>query len=228
MVKLNPYVLADEPNEVSLEVAPPDGQPSHEPSAALGVRVLEGAEGGTSADARVVFEQLWSQRDAPAVGPLFMSVLSAEIKTSVSYGRWAWQDATPFTPADRSDIEALVKRIHSGFSSGNYSALAALTKVRDEEMARGMDLSYAELEGHSRGTSANWFGADDYQVAPLDLSVMQLQPRAAGRLVEVTDERGLPLIRVRVDGRRAATAVYAEPPRRRLGRRALNGQGMQL
>ena len=199
--KLNPYVVEGEPNRIELEVAPPSGRTDFPLSAAIGVRILEGPEGIDSSQARVVLEHVWTQRNSPAVGPQFMNVFSSEYTTQVAHGRWAWQDATPFTPADRADIEALVTKIHTGFSNANYGALAALTKVRDEEMARGLGMTYADLEARSRSASQTWFGADDFRTYPLDLSAMVLRPRAGGRLVEVNDERELPLVRANVDGK---------------------------
>jgi len=190
--KLNPLLVEDGPNVLELLVAPLPGQDGIDGSARVDFRVLEGEHGIDIDHARLLLEHSWTQDETPSGSPDYQSVCQLELDTRISHGRWAWQDAVPYSPADRPIVDAFVARIHQGFQKGDYNTLAALTRVRDEEVARALDVDPQELDEAAREIAAEWFSDAGWQMLPYDPEDVRLYPRAGGRLVEVTDSAGRP------------------------------------
>lgn len=190
--KLNPLLVEDGPNVLELLVAPPLGRDGIDGSARIDLRVLEGEHGIDIDDARLLLEHSWTQDETPSGSLDYQCVCQLEVPTQVSHGRWAWQDAVPYSPADRPIVDALIGQIHQGFAKGSYDLLAALCKTRDEEVARALDVDPKELDEAAREIAAEWFSDPGWQMLPYDPGDVRLYPRAGGRLVEVTDSAGRP------------------------------------
>ncbi len=197
-MKLNPWIV-DGPNQLEVRLGPPPGQ-KVESGAGFKTLVIKGEHGKEPGpDANIVAFQ-WSDAEQPLAPEGMTAVYARPVPIDEGHGRWAWQDATPFTEADRDDIAALVLALHGALAARDAGTVTAYVRVKTEEYARALDVPAAELDADLRETLENRFKADDWQMDPIDPAALELRPSTDGRLVKVTDAGQRPPLRGQGEG----------------------------
>jgi hypothetical protein len=192
--KLNPW-LTDGENVFSVRLALPEGATDLGASAAFEVQVLQGEHGTEPGPEGLLFEAAWSPATPPPLGIDFVEVMAAPIRPAQTHGRWSWEDATPFTPADRPAVEALVAELHAALDRRDTAAAVGLFAICDVEMDAALDLPPGAHTETFRAQLDGLFSAPDWRMEPLDTRGLVLTPRAGGRLVDVRGPGGGPPIR---------------------------------
>ena len=201
MGKLNSLVIEGGPNTLEVLAGAPANRPKPGPAASLNVRVLQAGYQTLAENAQRLVNFTLSPAAAAGLGPDLSPVHAQDIATQQSYGRWSWQDATPYSEADRATIESLVAAIHAAFGVRDYDAIATLCAARDAETARALDVPLAQLTGYMRQGIEGWFSDPTFTMRPLDPTLLSLDARAGGRLVEIADPQGLPFLKAEVQGK---------------------------
>lgn len=115
---------------------------------------------------------------------------------SRSEGNWFWTQGPRIDPiANRAQLDAFVKGVHAAYMVRDMEPLVAL----HEPLIRDFVRAYpgADLEGMIEQTRNKFFyySADEWSVPELDLSRAVYRPLADGRLIQVLDVDGEPLVR---------------------------------
>lgn len=193
-VKLNPWIIEGE-NTLSVRLALPDGATAPGGNAAFELRVVQGEHGQPPGPEGLLLEFFWSPALSPPLGPDFMDVFAGGPRPGQSHGRWSWEDATPFTPAERPDVESLVTKLHAALERRDVVAASALFEIHDAEMDRALDLPPGSHAAVFRAQLNGVFSAPDFRMEPLDAERLVLTPRSGGRLVDVRGPSGAPAVR---------------------------------
>jgi hypothetical protein len=208
--KLDPYVVeGDNALDVFLgpPPPPPEGAPPLPPAAkALTLRVFTTLWGVASPDdtlAELAFDE--AAHPLPEQGRARVARLA--FTPPAAHGRWAWQDASPFGPADEGDALALLLDLHRALAARDGAALDALTELKTGELARALDVPADELRDDQREHYEKLFAAPDYRVGPVDPTAARFAPSDDGRLVRVLAPDGGPPLRGVANGRRFALGV---------------------
>lgn len=214
MNKLNPWIV-EGPNQLEVRVAAAAGQPSPGADAHLALAVYEGPHGTHPGPGGKLTELTWSQAAQPLAGEGFQQLKMLEFKTRAATPRWRWLDALPYSDADRPAIVARLMELHAALAASDFDAVAALTRLRDEELALALDVSLDRWVALERQSVASLFQAKNWQLQDVDASELEFHPRAGGKLVEVT-RRGMqpPLVGV-ADGEAISfryTFCHLAPP----------------
>lgn len=143
-----------------------------------------------------LIEFIWDAAAQPLGEPL-ATVFTKEFQAEISFGRWRWQDSpsAPLTESDKQELVQLVRKIHRAMSEKDVGALTELLKLNSEEMARAMDIEEEMLVMGQSQFFSSLFKSDEWRVEPLEESALAFTPVAGGRLVEVTQAGGQPLLR---------------------------------
>ena len=149
-------------------------------------------------DAMVFFR--WTADEHPLEKEGLTPVFRHEFFMREAFGRWAWEDARPYMPQDRLDVQAVVVMLHQAMARGNVAAMMAALRLKQEEMSRAFALSLdRHMEGQEQGFRA-LFSAPDWQMASLDPSKLIIESSAGGRLVHVYHPDGEEPLRGRGSG----------------------------
>lgn len=208
--KLDPYVIEGE-NVIDVLVGPPPppppgAPPLPPPAKALALRAFTTLWGVASPDAPLAsftFDE--ADHALPEAGRARVARLA--FTPPEAHGRWAWQDAAPFGPADADDALAVVIEAHRALAGKDAGALDALTALKTEELARALDVPAAELAEDQRDHYEKLFAAPDFRVAPLDPTRVRFAAGAEGRLVRALDADGGPPLRAVAHGKRVALGL---------------------
>jgi hypothetical protein len=187
--KLNPWLTESE-NVFSVRLALPEGAAELVASASFGVQVLQGEHGREPGPEGLLFEAAWSPATPPPLGIDFVEVMAATIRPAQTHGRWSWEDATPYTPAERPAVEALVAELHGALDRRDTAAAVGLFPIYDAEMDIALDLPPGAHTETFRAQLDGLFSAPDWRMEPLDTRSLVLTPRAGGRLVDVRGPGG--------------------------------------
>ena len=208
--KLNPYLVAGE-NRLEVVLGPPPPPPDGEPapagarSRAFKLRAFR-AEWGVEGPDEVLAEFTYAgDPELPEQGRV--SVIELPFDAGAAHGRWAFQDARPFSPADRAAVVRVVLDAHAALAARDAAGLGALTSTKRDELARALDTPADELATDERAYLQGFFQAHDWEAAPIDADAMVLAPTAGGRLVQVTDASGRPPLRGAGGGKVLAISV---------------------
>lgn len=182
--KGNPWVV-EGPNWLQARLGFPQGQDSVGAGAEFRLLAFEIEHGDPAAVRDVLTSYEWDAEDQPIEEPGLQLVLERQIAPTQTHGRWAWEDAAPYRDGDRPAVEALVQQVHQALSNRDLATMQGLMALKHEELARGLDVSAAELEQDSAEGLQTAFTEDDWLVAPLDPTLLVLEPTAGGRLVNV-------------------------------------------
>ena len=187
--KLNPWLVeGDNTIEVSL-ASPVAGEP--DPRATFYIQVYVVDDGKEMTDDDVLFVYRWSAIESPLPlrgEPTPKVVFSHTMRVGSAFGRFGWEDATPFQPADRADVLQLVDEVHAAFSRKDVTALMALLRIKNEEIARAIGSTTAKMEQQTTMLwNDHYFGGsdNDFELAPHAHDDIRLVPWSSGRLVEV-------------------------------------------
>lgn len=197
--KLNPWLVVGS-NRLEVRVAAVDKTGTFLPHAQLNFAVFEGAHGEHPGAAGKLGEISWSQSLHPLAGSGFQSVGTLDFQSRAPTPPWRWLDGLPYSEADRPAIEACLVKLHGALVARDFDALAALTQLRDHELALALDVSPARLVALERQSVAALFQAKVWQVAPLDPGALEFHARAGGRLVEATSVALGPALSATADG----------------------------
>lgn len=205
--KLNPYLVPGD-NEIEVVLGrppppPPESPPAPAPS--FRVRAFRAEWGVEGPDEDLGAFTYAGDPPLPERGRVTVARLPFD--AGAAHGRWSFQDAHPFDPADRPEIERLVGAAHAALIARDANAFLALTKTKREELARALDTPATELMSDERAYLQTYFAAPDWKAAPLDPAALVLTPTAGGRLVQVTDAAGRPPLRGTGAGRPLAVSV---------------------
>jgi hypothetical protein len=205
--KLNPYLVPGD-NEIDVVLGrppppPPGALPKPAPSFRL--RAFRAEWGVEGPDEELGAFTYANEPPLPDQGRVTVAKLPFD--AGAAHGRWAFQDARPFDPADRPEIERLLGAAHGALVARDASSFLALTKTKRQELAEALDTPASELMSDERAYLQSYFNAPDWDVAPLDPAALVLTPTAGGRLVQVTDAAGRPPLRGTGAGRPLAVSV---------------------
>ncbi len=207
--KLDPYVVEGE-NTLDVVLGPPpppEGSPAPPPPAkAFSLRVFS-TEWGVAGPDEPLAGFAFDEADHPLPDRGSAPVARLAFTPAAAHGRWAWQDARPFGPGDEGDAIALVLDVHRALAARDAGAIDAITEVKMTELGRALDVPADELRADQRAHYAQYFGAPDYRVAPLDPTRLRLVPSDDGRLVRVVDAAGGPPLRASGGGKRFALGL---------------------
>jgi hypothetical protein len=134
----------------------------------------------------------WTPDESPLRGEGQTQVFSHRMMMRKAFGRWAWQDATPYSPEDRPAILALLGRLHAALHGRDKQAVLGMVSLKLHEMARAVGASEAQWVDAQRTTLEAGFAAPDWGMMPLDPASIVLVPIVGGRLVEVVRADGRP------------------------------------
>jgi len=196
--KLNPFAVIGD-NRLEVALGPLHGD-AIEPGAAFSLQIQEGPHGQEPA---VTYEYRWDPVQSPVVGAGFTTVLAVDRPLQAADGPWGWEQAQPFTPADRPAIEGLTAQVHAAYLARDAKALVALTTIRNQEIARAFGVDPATANDVFLRLYQEQFAPPSFRTDPLDPAALLLHPRAGGRLVEVTDASLGPPVRGRDDEQEA-------------------------
>ncbi len=187
-LKVNPTIVAGE-NQLEVLAGPRPGQEVAK-DALLQVGIIKGPHGQRPGpDARVVDFQ-WNEGDQPLSPDQLTPVFQGLVPVDEGHGRWAWQDATPYAPADDGAIATLVTQAAQTLAAGDLPGYLGMLAVMHEEMSRALDIPIGELKSDLSTALGELLSADDWHVDPVDPSRLRYAPTAGGRLVRVTDDLG--------------------------------------
>ncbi len=192
-LKLNPWIV-DGSNQLEVLAGPPPGQELGK-DAELKLLVIKGPHGEEPGPDANVVSFTWNEADYPLEPDQIVRVLDSPLPVDEGHGRWAWQDATPYTPGDDGDIAALVTQAAQLLANRDAAGYLALLELKTEEMSRALNVPTAELRQDNSDVLGERFAADDWQVEPVDPTRLRHSPTAGGRLVRVTDDLGQPPLR---------------------------------
>jgi hypothetical protein len=159
------------------------------PSLKVVVARTDGASQDVPAE-DVLVRYEWKSDEQPLEGPPLQSLLARRVDVGPAHGPWAWQGATPYVDTDRAAVEAAVAELHGALARRDVQGVVDRMQVKTAEMARGLDGEPSFYEGDLRQWLGELFGQDDWHMEPLDPSLLELEPSAAGRLVVVSNVRG--------------------------------------
>ncbi|MCC6522965.1 MAG: hypothetical protein IT373_09910 [Polyangiaceae bacterium] len=197
--KLNPWLL-DGQNVLEARLGAPEAQAGGRRAAAAEryfrtrlIRLRAGQDWPEPEDELFTYE--WNPAKAPLPDEGMVTVLEHELALGPVHGRWAWQDARPYTDADRPDVLALVGAVHQALAARELEGVLARFAVQNDEVARALGGTKAELAGDLREFLASLFASEDWRMAPLAPETLGLVPSAGGKLVEVVGpDGGAPLV----------------------------------
>ena len=160
------------------------------------LRLLGGEHGRVPDPKEALVEFIWDAAAQPLGEPM-TTVFTKEFQAEISFGRWLWQDCppAPLTESDKREIVQQVRKIHRALLDRDVSALTQLLKFNSEEMARAMDIEEEMLVTGQSQFFSSLFESDGWQVASVEEPSLVFKPVAGGRLVEVTQAGGQPLLR---------------------------------
>lgn len=112
-------------------------------------------------------------------------------------GPWAWQDAddAPMTESDRGEIIQILQNLHAGIARRDIASVREALRIQNEEMARAYHVKPSERDSKQRDFLDRCVSAARWRLEPLHAGQLSFTPQAGGRLVFVTDARGLPPVR---------------------------------
>lgn len=179
-------LLVQGDNELKVAVRPAAGQPEIDPRAMIELKIFEGPFGIHPGEDGKVHEFTWSQAANPVRASDFKVIHQKTFASRAAQTRWSWEDAVPYTSADKTAILDIVTALHATLVARDYDAFAALNVVRDTELAQALDVKLTSLIKSDRLLLDSLMQQDDWAVEPLDLNALDVHDRAQGRLVEVT------------------------------------------
>lgn len=187
--RINPYVVEGE-NRLAVALRLPPADTPADPDFA--VRLLRGVHGRDPGPLGRMLDQAWNAATDPLVPGVWKVVLNQPWTAPVAFGRWTWQDApaAPPGPADRQDLLAEVAALHAAVVRRDGKALLDAHRLQHAELARAMGTTTAEFDADLAEALSTMFAASDFQVAPVEVRRLLLEPLAGGRLVSVRKPDG--------------------------------------
>lgn len=204
-LKVNPTIVDGE-NLLEVLAGPPPGEEVGK-DASLKVVVIKGPHGQPAGPDSNVITFDWNEGEHPLLPDQLTRVCEEPVPVDEGHGRWAWQDAAPYTPGDDGAIAGLVMQAAQLLASRDQAGYGALLAVMNEEMGRALDVPPGELQADLAAALGELFAADDWQVQPVDPARLRYSPTAGGQLVRVTDELGNPPLRGAGGGQTFETAL---------------------
>jgi hypothetical protein len=191
-VKLNPYVIQGEnlgsaifrPAEVPSEGGKAPGRPY------VRLRAMRGQMGLTAQT--VLSEFHWRAGEGP-----FPVAWRDTIRITEAFGRWLWEAAPRVAPGatDRRAILTVTNRLRNALAVADPATVSEMFAVKNEEMARALDLSAGEVAAAMQNSFGPFFAASGRRMEPLAEAGIQFAVQAQGRLVGVNDLDGGPALR---------------------------------
>ncbi len=176
------------------------------------VTLMRGEHGTIPGPEGRVATYTWREAEAPVEPGVLTGVWGRQftVAPEAAFGQWAWQRSPAIAPTaeDAAALIALAGEVHDALSARDLATLRALTSLRDEEMARALDMPTEEFAAEQEGYFAEWFGAPGWAMEPFDPAMLAASPYARGRLVRVTDAYGGPCLHGG-DGERAFAFAFA-------------------
>lgn len=137
----------------------------------------------------------WTPGESPLPDEGPAVVLRHRMNVARAFGRWQWQDARPFHPSDRPDIEAVVGAFHRAASLRDKRAMVALLDLKLEEVGRSRGRPHDLMRERQEVYFSSFVDEPDFALAPLDPGALSLTLHAGGRVVEVRGPEGASPIR---------------------------------
>lgn len=210
--KVNPYIV-EGPNalEVSVTAMTDDDGVALPVERMLRVALVRGPHGADPGPAGRIAQYTWDEAQTPVTPGQLTGVWGRQftVAPEQAFGRWAWQSAPPPGPDAIPALVQLAASVHAALEARDAAALAALTALRDAELARALDVPEDEFRAEQSALWADWFSAPDFRVDPFDPAALAAVPQARGRLVRVTDPYGGPPLQGAAGDRRFAFAFAA-------------------
>ncbi len=197
--KANPWVI-EGANQLQARLGWPRNANGLGQGASYRLRAFEIEHGDAQAIPQPLAEYHWDPANTPLDAPGLEAVFEQTIAPQQTHGRWAWQDAVAYTPADRSQIEATVGQLREQLVNKDLPAVSLAHAVKHEEMARALDVPVASMADDFREGLELVFAASDFSVGPLDPAALVLEPGADGRLVDIYGPQGEAPLRLTADG----------------------------
>ncbi len=182
--KINPWMFEGKNElEVSLGLFE-EGATAPAPSFELKLYKVE--HGKRTSDDDVMVHYRYTPDEAPPLArDALVTVFSHELSIGRAFGRWGWQDARPYMPSDRADVEALVAAFHDALARADVAAAIGMLRIKLDELSLALDIERAELGAGQAEYLATWLAAPDWRMEPLDPARLVLESTAGGRLLDV-------------------------------------------
>lgn len=144
----------------------------------------------------VRFQWEWPQREPeiklefPVLTPVWEAHFT--VPKPEAFGRWAWQDAVdaPIDELERNEIGAVIREVHDAFASRDAQGLQQVLRQKHQELARALDVGFAEIESGFQGYLEELFQDAGGAMKPLVAHALLLRKMAGGRAVLVTTQKG--------------------------------------
>lgn len=194
---VNPWIV-EGANALEVRLGLPSGggpEDGADNARSFQLRLFGGEHGRVPDPKDALVEFIWDAAARP-LGGTMAKVFTREFRAEISFGRWRWQDSppAPLAESDKQELVQLIRKVHRAFSEKDVGALTELLKLNSEEMARAMDIEEEMLVTGQSAFFSSLFESDGWRIEPLEESALVFKPAAGGRLVEVTQAGGRPLV----------------------------------
>jgi hypothetical protein len=185
-LKLTPW-LTEGTSQIDAILRPVPTDPSLPPGAApaFRLRVIRGVLGQEPGPDGELVRYVWDAEVEP-LGPRGVR-WSGTIPVTDEVGPWTWQSAPAGGPTD-DDVAAildLARTLHSAAERRDVETIVELHRVRNEEMGGALGVPGEQLAEEQAVALRGLMDTDGWEVAPLDLDALTLDPQAGGRIVAV-------------------------------------------
>jgi hypothetical protein len=123
--------------------------------------------------------------------------LTQEFTLDIPYGNWCWHDADVLNE-DTVPVESLkpyITLLHTALANRDYSALEPFLTTKSTELAKAFAIPLNErFDDQKSFFTTELFSHPSWGLEPLNFDSMIFQFHAQGRLIEVLDIKGKPLI----------------------------------
>ena len=193
-LKLNPFVIEGE-NRISVDMQLPSNTSADSKDLAspgFHLRLMSGELGMEPGPEGLKAEYIWQVTDAELQVTTPKPVWQSTFTGDPAFGRWAWQDATPYSEADHQAVINLLKETHTALSTRDINQLNSLLELKTKEMARALGIDSAMMSSGQNDFFVSYFNDKDWKMESFEPSKLTLTPSAGGRLVSVTNSAGNP------------------------------------
>ena len=132
----------------------------------------------------------WDRSLQPIAEEGETELLRHQLLVKTGFGRWSWQDARPYMPADRPAVEALVRELHDALVRGDAERFTDGMAVKLEEFARATQRVPNQVLAEERAWMRGLMGMPEWRVEPVEIADLEMESSADGRLVAVRRRDG--------------------------------------
>jgi hypothetical protein len=160
------------------------------PEPELSVRVRDWSGDVKYDEAPILLEVIWDPDKIPGRE-------EHDIPIENRLAPWLWEKASivGLTADDRKAVLDVVENLHAALDRKDISEVQRLLKAKTEEMARSVNLDFAQRMGDQAAFFQQLFGDSAWGLEPFSRKDAVIEVTGQNRLVRVTDKEGFSPIR---------------------------------